>query len=112
MKKRISMSKGTQGKAIKEGFKEFVTSCKVRNLSERTIEYYEDCMEIFQEFLDSLGISVISDITSNMIDNYIIELKSRESMNDVSINTRVRGVRAIVSYWQKLGYCQTFKITL
>ena len=55
MKKRISMAVSTVNKSVEGGFKEFVTSCKVKNLSEKTIEYYEVCMgciEIVKEYVN------------------------------------------------------------
>jgi len=39
-------------------------------------------------------------------------LKEETEVNDITVNTAIRAVRAFVYYWQSLGYCQHYKIML
>lgn len=112
MKKRISMAKFTPNKTVKDGYKEFITSCKVKNLSEQTIFYYDKNMKIFETFLEMQEISLIKEIDLSVVNEFILYLKALGSMNDISINTVIRAIRAILYYFQKLGYCNPFKIGL
>lgn len=104
--------KTTQKKTLQEGFKEFITHCKIKNLAEKTLVYYQAYFTKFETFLESIGIKHISEITKPIIDSYILYLKEETEVNDITVNTSLRAVRAIVYYWQSLGYCPTFKIIL
>ena len=67
---------------------------------------------IIKPILPSLGINRIAEITKPTIDSYILYLKEETEVNDITVNTSLRAVRAIIYYWQSLGYCPTFKIML
>jgi integrase/recombinase XerD len=105
-------SKSTQEKTLQEGFKEFTTHCKIKNLAEKTLVYYQAYFTKFETFLNSIGINHIAGIKKPTIDNYILHLKEQTEVNDITVNTSLRAVRAFVYYWQSLGYCPTFKIML
>ena len=104
--------KSTQGKTLQEGFKEFTTHCKIKNLAEKTLVYYQAYFTKFETFLDAMAVKHIAEITKPTIDNYILYLKEETEVNDITVNTSLRAVRAIIYYWQSLGYCPTFKIML
>lgn len=91
-----------------DAFKDFIKYCNIKNLSDATITYYEKCWEKFREFYDG----ELEGITSKTIDDYVLYLKTNTTMNDVSINTFKRGLRAILYYFMKLGYVEKFKITI
>ena len=105
-------SKSKQKKTIQEGFKEFTTHCKIKNLAEKTIVYYEAYFAKFEAFLQNAKIKHIGDISKTTIDDYILYLKEETEVNDITVNTSIRAVRAFVYYWQSLGYCSQFKIKL
>ncbi|WP_242863215.1 tyrosine-type recombinase/integrase [Caloranaerobacter ferrireducens] len=109
---RIKMSKNEENrkKTLEEGFKEFYRYCRVKNLSEATLDYYEECYRVFTEFFPSDNrIEVIS---QKVIYDYIIYLQNQTNCNSISINTRLRGLRVILYYFMKLGYLDEFKIKL
>ncbi|HEY9062856.1 MAG TPA: tyrosine-type recombinase/integrase [Pseudobacteroides sp.] len=106
------MKKDTNGKTIEAGYKEFINTCKVKNLSEKTIIYYNAYMNKFMAFLKQDNITLIKDINKDLINTYIIHLKGLGNQNDISINTAIRAVRAIIYFFQGLGYCNSFKINL
>ncbi len=106
------MKKEQSGKSIEKGYEEFINFCKAKNLSESTIVYYDAYMNKFKQFLDEHNVQDIKDINRPLIDAYIVHLKELGNQNDISINTSLRAVRAIVYYFQSLGYCQQFKINI
>jgi integrase/recombinase XerD len=102
------MQKTNVNKTIHEGFKEFYRFCRVKNLSQSTLEYYEVVLNDFSKFLPLDN--QISDITSTMIEDYILFLRKNTNLNDTSINTKLKGLRVILYYWMKLEYLEKFKI--
>lgn len=104
--------KTTQEKTLQEGFKEFTTHCKIKNLAEKTLVYYQAYFTKFETFLDAMAVKHIAEITKPTIDSYILYLKEETEVNDITVNTSLRAVRAIIYYWQSLGYCPHFKIIL
>jgi integrase/recombinase XerD len=101
-----------EGLTIVKAFEEFVTACKIKNLSNQTITYYELTMKKFETFLFSRDIFKASEITLQAIEDYTIYLKGQPNLNDVSVNSALRGVRSFVYYLQGQNYCSKFKIKL
>ena len=97
-------------KTVEERFKEFVRYCKVKNLSDRTLDFYQECFERFCKSYSKDGL--LWDISQRTIEGYILYLKANTSFNSVSINTSLRGIRAFLYYQMKAGYIQEFKIQL
>ena len=92
-------------------FQQFQTHNKVKNLSEKTIDYYYWNLKSFIDYLSSEGIVSINDVNSCVLDNYILSQKE-EYKNTTSINTHLRAVRAFL-YWCMNGdYLKPFKIHL
>lgn len=109
MKTKIKMNQQTNLKTIKEGFSEFRTYCKIKNLSEHTISFYENCYKAFTTYL-SEDLSMDS-ISKNTMDGFILHLQQR-NISSISVNTYIRGIRAFLYYCMKLNYLQEFKITI
>lgn len=107
---RIKMQQQAKGKEIGEAFKEFIKYCRVKNLSTSTLSYYEECFEAFSKFYPRSGST--KDISKAIIDDYILYLRNNTGLNDTSINTRLRGIRAILYYFMELGYVTEFKMHL
>lgn len=107
---KMKMQKQVRNRKIEEAFKEFIRHCRVKNLSSKTTDYYEECYEAFTKFFsDDMN---TSSITKDIIDDYILFLKNNTSMSDISINTRLRGLRAVLYYFMKFEYIKVFKIEL
>lgn len=94
-------------KNIDNAFRDFIKYCRVKNLSDATITFYENCFGKFREFYQG----DLDGIKSKTIDDYVLYLKSTD-ITDVSINTYLKGLRAILYYFMKLGYMEEFKITI
>lgn len=103
---RIMMNKKVKNKSVKELFKDFIKHCEVKNLSSSTLKYYNECWTEFRKFYTG------EDINEATINEYILYLRSNPNLNNVSINTRLRGLRTIIYYFIKLGYLDSFKIIL
>jgi len=110
--KKIEMKKATQTRTLEEGFNEFIKFCQIKNLSEKSISYYNIYFNMFKSYLDNLSISNIKDIKEDTTYNYILHLKNSNKFKDITINSNLRAIRAILHYFQKLGYCENFKIAL
>jgi integrase/recombinase XerD len=109
MRQKIEMNKKVSNKTFDQGFEEFINYCKVRNLRPATIKHYEDIVNYtWYKFLNCK--TPIKEITSKTIDEFILFCKNKMNENDVTVNTNVRGMRAICYYFIKLGYMKDFKI--
>lgn len=53
----------------------------------------------------------IKDITSNTVDSFVLFCKNNLSIKDVTSDTYLRGLRAVIYYFMKLGYMNEFRIT-
>jgi integrase/recombinase XerD len=95
---------------INEGFKQFQTYNIARNLSPRSIEYYQDTIERFLQFYD--GEKTCDTITPNTIFEYIAYMRQHCNIKDITVNTRLRSVRAMCYYFMKMGYMPRFQIEL
>lgn len=106
---RIIMSRGNEI-TLQEGFKKFIQKCKVKNLSSKTQMYYENEYERFTKYLSKD--TLLCDIESETIDNYVLHLRKNTRANDITIATYMRAVRAIFYYLMKMGYMVKFDITI
>lgn len=100
----------SKAKTISEGFKEFNRYCRVKNLSEKTLDFYEECLARFCKFYPEEGL--LSDITQQTVEEYILFLKTNTGFNSVSINSSLRGLRAILYHFMKTEHVPEFKIQL
>ena len=106
--KKIEMKKNTEI-TVGEAFDLFLRKCKIKNLSDYTILAYQKKLA---EFIEMMGADTpVSDIDSNAIDDYILELRERD-ISDVTIATLMRHLRAFVYYCQECGYIKNFKVTV
>lgn len=110
MRKKITMNKQSDTKTFEEGYKEFINYCKVRNLRDATIKHYDDLVKyVVYKFIPPK--TLIKDITNETVDNFILFCKEEMEQNDVTVNTNLRGLRAVLYYFMKLEYIDEFKIS-
>ena len=86
---------------INEAFKQYQTYNVARNLSPKTIEYYQDTIERFLKFYD--GKKNCDTITQNTIYEYIAYIRTNCKVKDITINTRLRSVRSMCYYFIKMA---------
>ena len=95
---------------IHEAFELFIRKCKIKNLTDLSISSYEKKMVHFYEFVDKNDL--ITTITSDTVDDYILWLRENTEANDITINSYLRSVRAFLYYCMECNYIPTFKIKL
>lgn len=108
MREKLSMKKPNSKKTFDQGCDEYILYCKSRNLRPATIKHNEDCINIFYKFISPK--TFISDITPSTVDAFKLFLRNEMKENDVSMNTNIRGLRALLYYFMRLGYMQEFKV--
>lgn len=95
--------------SIEEAFDNFINNCVIKNLRPHSIQYYKDSWKMFKK---EMGEIKLKDINKKLVDDYILYLKKDNIRKDVTINTKLRGVRAIFYYFMNEEYIQHFKIHL
>lgn len=106
---KISMTK-KKDLTVEEGFELFIRKCKVKNLTELSITSYQKKMVHFFEFAGHE--MKLQDITSDTISEYILWLRDNTEANDITINSYLRCIRALLYYCMDCGYLKSFKIKL
>lgn len=98
----------TTQKTFEQGYSEFIGYCKARNLRPATIKHYDNIINyVWYKFLDK---DTLID-TINLQTIYDFMDYCRELGNgDVTINTNVRAIRAILYYFMRLGYMDEFQV--
>lgn len=97
--------------SLEEGKKEFIVDCKIRNLSQATIKYYNESFDYFIKYINENyeKVNVREDITKDTINNYIIDMQNN-NLKDTTINIRIRAIRCVLYYFMKCNYIEQFEI--
>lgn len=96
-------------KTFSEGYTEFLGYCKARNLRPATIKHYNDIINnLWYKYRAPQ--EPIKTINKNVVNGFIEFCKNR-GQKDVTVNTNLRGIRAVLYYFMTLGYCEDFKIS-
>ncbi len=101
------MNQRKEIKTFNDLAQDFIKISKVKNLSPKTLDYYEMCRHVFNKYC---GNPKLEEINSGLITDYIFELK--EHMKSVSINSRLRGIRAILNHGAKIGAIQKIEVPM
>ena len=105
------MQVNTEGVTFNEAFERFINFCSARNLSAESILYYKDCYKYFVKYFD--GNNLCRAFKEQDFYTYINFLKeTHPNVTDTTINTYLRGLRAIIYYAMKLGYMDKFSVRL
>lgn len=110
MTKKMTMNSNRGNKSFREAEREFIKHCRLKNLSENTLSYYEETLEVFIKYIGKNDIK-LKDIDIIFVEDYLLYLKSL-GIKSVSINTRLRGLRAFLYWCMKRGYMDEYKIKL
>jgi integrase/recombinase XerD len=101
---------------LQEGFERFIKYCKIKSLSDYTITYYKKSYRYFlrylrEEYSEPEKFS-LAFVDKNKVDDFILWLKNEHTMKNLSANSRIRGLRALLYYLMKDNYIENFKIEL
>lgn len=108
MRTKIKLQKQIKDKTFQEGYNEFIIYCKSRNLRPATIHHYDNSIRIFQTFIPDIK---IKNINEKLVQDFKIFLQNKMNENDVTINTNIRSLRAVLYYFMKLNYMKSFHIS-
>jgi len=108
MRKKIEIN--TKNITFDIGYDEFVFNCRARNLRPATIQFYDNSIRSIYKFIDPK--TPIKDITKATVDKFIIGCQNELDIKDITINTYLRALKAILYYFMKLGYMEEFNIPL
>jgi len=78
---------------FEEAMKSFLTSCRVKGLSLRTIKWYEYVLNEFRKYVEE----PLENITKETIQNYLLLLKDK-GFKKTTLANRYRGLRAFFNY--------------
>lgn len=90
--------------------KVYIRKCKVKNLSEFTIDFYKGSCHNFRKQFQS-ELMYAHQVNGELLDDYILQLRAR-GVSDTTIQTYLRGIRPIINLGIELGYIQKFKIVM
>ena len=93
---------------IEKAFEEFQKFNEIKDLSQWTITSYQATYRAFIESYDETNLCGNVDIQT--INNFIIHLKQKRKVNNISINSHLRNMRAFLNYCIRLGYIEEFRI--
>ena len=105
--KKIVM--GTENKTVKNLFDSFVRHCSVKNLSSATIADYRTKVS---PFLESYGDFECNTLSQKTVNDYILKLKKEHDINDVSLTSYIRSLRAFLYFGMDDGAVSRFKLVL
>ena len=95
---------------VQDGFDKFMRMKQLQKAAPDTIRYYTNKFRYFTKYFDpSQPCSVI---TKETFYCYIEYLEANTNANSVTINTYLRGIRALFYYFMQEGYTKPFKVTL
>lgn len=109
MAEKITMTKG-DNITLEEMFSLFLRKCKVKNLTDNSIKSYEVKCGVFISYIGKY--TPASTVTKDMVDDFILYLQEQKKVNDISVNSYLRSVRALLYYGMECGYITEFKIKM
>jgi integrase/recombinase XerD len=109
MKSAIQLQRSTSNATINSAFEQFVRVKRNMNLSEKSITFYQEAHKYFTTFFN--GENYCSDVTLDTIEDYIAHLKNKD-ITSVTVNSYLRGLRAILYFFMERDYMPRFKVTL
>ena len=92
---------------MKDTFKELLLYCRVKNLADATLTFYEGHYNRFAKYYADENL--VKDITKQTVDYFTLHLKNTELESYISFNTVINGVRIVVYYFMKMAYLEGFK---
>ena len=94
--------------SLADAEKNFIKFCKLKNLTERTIEFYEDDLKYL---LDQINVKYLDEITQETLDDFILG-EIEKGKRTTTTNTRLRGLRVFLKFCAERGYIEELSIKL
>lgn len=109
MAEKITMTKDSNI-TLSDMMSLFIRKCRVKNLTVNTIKSYEEKCGVFIDYIGKY--TPASTITKEMVEDFIVYLQEDKKIKDVSINSYLRSVRALLYYGMECEYVSHYKIQL
>ncbi len=98
---------------LSDAIDDFLIEQKVRGNSSQTVEYYSFALSLFSRFFGADR--DVSDLTLRICKEYYLHLKDDNSLNSVSVQSYIRGLRSFLRWLYDEGYidvniCDKFKL--
>ena len=88
---------------------EFLTECKLKNLSNDTIQTYSVNIKYLMKYLAEKKIP-LAEVTTNSIKDYNLYLIEQGNRNTTSINTLLRNIKVFLSWTYQNGYTDEVQV--
>ena len=108
---RITMSQRDNTPTFDEAFEAFIRKCRVKNLTDESIVSYQQKIRPFMKFLKCSDTD-LADISRTTVDSFILWERENSTANDITINSYLRTVRAVLYFCMEQGYIEHFHITI
>ena len=80
-------------------FDSFIHDRQAQNLSDGTIRFYREKIKLFFDYLKPLGVTRITDLTPQLIRDYLIYLEQKNH-NPGGIHAAYRSLKAFLNWWE------------
>ncbi len=87
------------GRTFEQGCEAYLVDCKARNLREGTIKHYKDAFKQIFKYVDKD--MPIADMTKKILDDFVIALREREAVNEMSIYTYSRDLKTVMYFFME-----------
>ncbi len=79
--------------------RQFLTHCRQKNLTQRTIETYDRYLKSLERYLLSVGHStLVTEIDKALLENYILTLKDVAKLSPYTVNSAIRHLKVFFSF--------------
>ena len=94
---------------ISDAIENFLKRCRLKNLSKRTLEFYDETLKHFVSHIPK--VKFVDEITQEVLDEFILGEMQRNNRT-TTINTRLRGIFAFLHFCFKQEYAEGFQLSL
>ena len=99
-RRKIKQVDAIRQKTLETVIEEFLRHCRLKNLSPRTLEYYEEDLSYFQR---SVSVESVREVTREVMEDFI-DHEMQKGNRITAINTRLRGLRVFFRFCQEREY--------
>ena len=93
---------------LKEAQSAFYKHCRLKNLTEQTLKYYEEDLSYFRS---KISVKYADEITQEVFESFLLqELDAGKKVT--SLNSRIRGLRVFFNFCTEREYMEGFKFPL
>ena len=110
MKGKILMTAGDKNLSLKQAYELFIKLKTIDNLSSETILYYHRCYLPIAEYYGEEN--PCNGINEDTFYGVIEHIRLTRNVSPITINTHIRGMRAIFNFFIERKYIEPFKMRL